>query len=265
MDNEIYIRLGVFCGLFLIVMLWEVLAPRRVLRISRGWRWTSNLAIVVINSLVLRWLFPVLAVGFAMESQNRGWGLLNKIDLGYGANLAVSVVFLDFIIYLQHAMVHFIPLFWRIHRMHHTDLDFDVTTGSRFHPIEIVLSMVIKIAVIAALGPLPLAVFIFEIVLNGTALFNHGNIRLPLRAERVIRWLIVTPDMHRIHHSIYPEETNSNFGFSLSLWDRLCGTYRAQPKDSHEKMVIGIERFRHPKYLHLHWLLIQPFLNEKKS
>lgn len=262
-ENEISIRLGFFFAIFLIVAIWEVLAPRRTLSTSKIRRWYSNLSIVVINSLVVRWIFPILAVGLAIKAQNLSWGLFNNIEITWGLHLILSVLILDFIIYLQHAMFHFVPLLWRLHRMHHTDLDYDVTTGSRFHPIEIALSMVVKLAAVAALGPLPVAVIIFEVLLNGTAMFNHGNIKLPKKLDRIIRWFIVTPDMHRVHHSVIRTETDSNFGFNMPWWDRLFGTYQDQPQAGHDQMTIGIEIFRNPKYLHFHWLMVIPFLNAK--
>ena len=262
-ENEIFVRLGVFCSIFLIVAIWEVFTPRRKLSTSKVLRWYSNLSIVVVNSLVLRWTFPVLAVGLAVEAQKHGWGLFNNIEIAWGLQLVLSIILLDFIIYLQHAMFHFIPLLWRLHRMHHSDLDYDVTTGSRFHPLEIILSMIVKLAAVAVIGPLPVAVIIFEVLLNGTAMFNHGNIKLPKKVDRFIRWFVVTPDMHRIHHSIIRSETDSNFGFNVPWWDRLFGTYRDQPKEGHDKMTIGIELFRNPKFLHLHWLIMIPFLNVK--
>jgi sterol desaturase/sphingolipid hydroxylase (fatty acid hydroxylase superfamily) len=264
-ENEVFIRLSVFFGLFFIVALWEVLAPKRTLSESKMQRWTGNLSIVVINTLIVRLIFPVLAVGMAVEAQIRGWGLFNNFDIVWGLNLVLSVILLDFVIYLQHVMFHAVPLLWRLHRMHHTDLDYDVTTGSRFHPVEIILSMLIKLAVIVTLGPVPAAVVVFEVLLNGTAMFNHGNIRIPKGLDRIIRWFVVTPDMHRVHHSILPYETNSNFGFNLPWWDRLFGTYRDQPEKGHEQMTIGIELFRRSKYLYLHWMLIQPFLPGKPN
>jgi sterol desaturase/sphingolipid hydroxylase (fatty acid hydroxylase superfamily) len=262
-ENEVSIRLGFFFSIFMIVAIWEVLAPKRSLSVSKVQRWYSNLSIVVINSLVVRWIFPFLAVGLAIEAQKRGWGLFNNIEIGWGLHLILSILVLDFVIYLQHAMFHFIPLLWRLHRMHHTDLDYDVTTGSRFHPIEIVLSMVVKLAAVAALGPLPVAVIIFETLLNGAAMFNHGNIKIPGKLDRFIRWFIVTPDMHRVHHSVIRSETDSNFGFNVPWWDRLFGTYQDQPRAGHAQMTIGIELFRNPKYLHLHWLMMIPFVNAK--
>lgn len=262
LQNEPVIRLGFFAGILVGVALWEVLAPRRALSHSRLTRWPGNLGIVVLNTLVLRVAFPIAAVAMAWLAADRGWGLFNLVDLPYWPAVILSVVLLDLAIYLQHVMVHAIPVLWRLHRMHHADLDYDLTTGARFHPIEIVLSMGIKLTVVTLLGAPPLAVLIFEVVLNATAMFNHGNIRIPAGIDRFLRWMVVTPDMHRVHHSVVPEETNSNFGFNLPWWDRLFGTYRDQPAAGHEEMTIGIEQFRDQKYLRLDWLLIQPFLGK---
>jgi sterol desaturase/sphingolipid hydroxylase (fatty acid hydroxylase superfamily) len=207
---------------------------------------------------VLRLSFPILAVGLAVIAQDRGWGLFNVIEAPGWVAVLVSIVILDLVIYLQHVMFHAVPALWRLHRMHHADLEFDVTTGLRFHPVEILLSMGIKLAMVMALGPPAVAVLIFEVLLNATAMFNHSNIRLPMLADRVLRLIVVTPDMHRVHHSIIPEETNSNFGFSLPWWDRLLGTYKAQPKAGHEDMTIGIEQFRTTRDLWLDRMLAQP-------
>ena len=223
-------------------------------------RWTNNLGLVFFNSFILRLAFPAAAVGMAQFAAGQGWGLFNYFDAPFWLAVVASVVILDFCIWLQHVMVHAVPLLWRLHRVHHADLDFDVTTGARFHTLEILLSMLIKFAVIVLLGPPLLAVVVFEVVLNATAMFNHGNIRLPLPLDRVIRWLIVTPDMHRVHHSHLEHETNSNFGFNLSLWDRLFGTYRDQPQDGHTGMVIGIDTWRDPAHcVRLPGMLIMPF------
>jgi sterol desaturase/sphingolipid hydroxylase (fatty acid hydroxylase superfamily) len=259
LQHEGAIRLACFAGIFAAVALWEWLAPRRALTASKAVRWVSNLAIVAINTALLRVAFPLLAVGMAALAAQRGWGLLNQAALPEALAFLLSVLALDGVIYLQHVMFHAVPALWRLHRMHHTDLDFDVTTGARFHPIEIALSMGIKLAAVVLLGPPPGAVLLFEVLLNGTALFNHGNVRLPLALDRWLRLLVVTPDMHRVHHSWHPEETNSNFGFNLPWWDRLCGTYRAQPRDGHTGMTIGIDQFREPRELWLHRLLLQPF------
>jgi sterol desaturase/sphingolipid hydroxylase (fatty acid hydroxylase superfamily) len=259
--HEPSVRLGAFFGVFTLMAVWEAVAPRRKRLLPRRVRWVHNLALVVLNSLILRLLFPVAAVGFALLAAERGWGLLNAFGVPFWWAFALSVITLDFLIYLQHVMFHAVPLLWRLHRMHHADLDFDVTTGARFHPIEILLSMLIKFAVIAVIGAPAVAVVIFEVVLNATAMFNHGNLRLPAVLDRVLRLLIVTPDMHRVHHSIEDHETNSNFGFNLSLWDRMFGTYKAQPDAGHEAMTIGIRDFREPRLASdLPGMLILPFL-----
>jgi sterol desaturase/sphingolipid hydroxylase (fatty acid hydroxylase superfamily) len=256
------IRLGFFLGIFALMALWEVAAPRRPQALGRWTRWPANLGIVVLNTVLLRVLLPAGAVGLALLGEARGWGLLNNVALPRWAVIVASVMVLDLAIYLQHVMFHAVPLFWRLHRMHHADLEFDVTTGARFHPIEILLSMGIKLAVIAALGASAVGVLIFEIVLNGTSMFNHGNVRIAAPLDRVLRWFVVTPDMHRVHHSIDPAETNSNFGFNLPWWDRLFGTYRAQPAAGHQAMTIGIEQFREPRELRLDRMLLQPLRGE---
>jgi sterol desaturase/sphingolipid hydroxylase (fatty acid hydroxylase superfamily) len=257
---EPQLRLGMFLGVLVIMALWELLAPRRRRDIPRVIRWSNNLALVVIDTVVLRLTFPILAVGLAIMAQERGWGLFNFIDAPVWIAVLVSVIVLDLVIYLQHVMFHAVPALWRLHRMHHADLDFDVTTGLRFHPIEIVLSMGIKLALVLVLGPPAIAVLIFEVLLNATAMFNHSNVRLPLIVDRFLRLIVVTPDMHRVHHSILPEETNSNFGFNLPWWDRLLGTYRAQPSAGHEAMTIGIEQFRTPRDQWLDRMLVQPII-----
>ncbi len=260
MKNELVIRLGCFFGILIAMALWEIAAPRRARSHSRLRRWPGNLGIVVLNSVMVKAVFPFAAVALAAAGEAEGWGLLNAIALPFWLKVVVAVVVLDFAIYLQHVMVHAVPVFWRLHRMHHADLDFDVTTGARFHPVEILLSMGIKFMVISALGAPALAVLIFEVVLNATAMFNHGNVRIPVGFDRILRLFVVTPDMHRVHHSIVVGETNSNFGFNLPWWDRLFGTYRAQPAAGHEAMTIGIEQFREPRELWLDRMLIQPLL-----
>ncbi len=260
MPAEEIIRLAFFFGVLAIVAVWEVIAPRRALTDSKGRRWVANLSLVVIDTAVVRFLLPVLPVGLAFMAQERGWGILNNIILLNWIKIALAVVALDFIIYLQHVLFHFLPILWRLHRMHHTDLDVDVTTGNRFHPIEIVISVGIKLASVALIGPPALAVIIFEVVLNATSQFNHGNIRIPAPVDQWLRTVVVTPDMHRVHHSVIPRETNSNFGFNLPWWDRLCGTYRPQPEQGHTEMSIGLKEFRDPAMLSLPRLLIQPFV-----
>ena len=252
--------MGFFLGILAAMATWEIIAPRRRQEAWRSIRWSSNLGIAFLNSLLVRLLFPTAAVGLAVLAESREWGLFNVLDPPWWIAVVASVVVLDLAIYLQHVLFHAVPALWRLHRMHHADLAFDVTTGVRFHPLEIVLSMGIKLAVVAALGPPAGAVLVFEVLLNGTSMFNHGNVRMPGGLDRVLRWIVVTPDMHRVHHSIQPKETNSNFGFNLPWWDRLFGTYRAQPEDGHEEMIIGIEQFRDRRDLWLDRMLIQPGL-----
>jgi len=262
LTNEAAIRATSFFGIFIVIALWELVGPRRKLSVSKGLRWINNLGIVFFNTLLLRFLSPLMAVGLAIMAEEENWGLLNNIAINSYVKMFLAVLILDLIIYLQHVMFHTVPWLWRLHRMHHTDLDFDVTTGSRFHPIEIILSMIIKMLIVAALGAPPVAVVIFEVLLNATAMFNHGNIRIHINADRILRLLVVTPDMHRVHHSVKPDETNSNYGFNFPWWDRLLGTYKAQPEDNHLKMTIGLNQFRESRYLRFHWLLIQPFVGK---
>lgn len=264
MDHyETPIRLGFFVGMFVVMALSEVLAPRRRLTLPRMTRWASNLGLVAFNSGVLIAAMPILAVGFAVLAQERGWGVLNQFTLPYWLAVMLAVTVLDLAIYLQHVMFHAVPVLWRLHMVHHADLDFDVTTGARFHTIEIVLSMGIKLAAIGVIGAPAVAVLIFEILLNGTSMFNHANVRLPSALDRALRWLVVTPDMHRVHHSVIPRETNSNFGFNLPWWDRLFGTYRDQPGAGHEGMTIGLSQFRgDPRVDQLHWMLLLPFVGK---
>ena len=261
--NEPAIRLGFFFGIFGLVALLELAMPRRALTQPRWLRWYGNIGVVAFNTVVVRLLVPLAPVALAVLAAERGWGVLNLVALPFWLEVLLSVVILDFVIYLQHVMFHAVPALWRLHRMHHADLDFDVTTGSRFHPVEIVLSVLLKLAAVIVLGPPAVAVLIFEVLLNGTSMFNHGNIRLPLGLDRVLRWILVTPDMHRVHHSDIPAETNSNFGFNLPWWDRLFGTYRAQPALGHEAMTIGLDTFREAGELHLHRMLLQPFRRGK--
>lgn len=264
LGSEPLIRMSAFGGVLALMMLWELLAPRRPQAIARRTRWPSNLGIVVVDTLVVRFLFPTAAVGMALLGESRGWGLLNNLALPNWFEVVGAIVLLDLVIYLQHVLFHAVPVLWRLHRMHHADLEFDVTTGVRFHPIEIILSMVIKFGTVAALGAPALAVLLFEVLLNATSMFNHGNVRLPARLDRVLRWGVVTPEMHRVHHSVVPRETNSNFGFNLPWWDRLFGTYRPQPAAGHEAMTIGIEQFRDPRELRLDRMLQQPFRGDDR-
>lgn len=265
MSHEPLVRVGFFFGVFMVLTTWEFLRPRRKLRGEKLSRWFANLGILVVDALVVRAIFPAATVGMAFLADERGWGLLNNLDLGPAKTIIVSVIILDLLIYLQHVMFHAVPALWRLHMVHHADVDFDCTTGLRFHPVEIVLSMLIKLAAVAALGPPTVAVLIFEVVLNATAIFNHGNVRLPAAADRLLRWIVVTPDMHRVHHSVRPRETNSNFGFNLPWWDRLLGTYRDQPEAGHLEMTIGLDQFQDRPRQNLPWLLALPFTDWKKT
>ena len=261
LDREPVIRISFFFGILLFMAIWERLGPRRPLTTSRSIRWYSNLSLVFLDTLTVRLLLPTQAVGVALSAGKHGWGILNNAGLPNWVGIALGILILDLIIYLQHAMFHAIPAFWRLHRVHHTDLDFDVTTGVRFHPIEILLSMGIKMAAVVVLGSSAVAVILFEVLLNATSMFNHGNIRLPDRTDRVLRLLVVTPEMHRVHHSVVTKELSSNFGFNFPWWDRLLGTYKAQPTRGHEGMIIGLSQFRNPKFLTLPWLIVIPFID----
>ncbi|MDG1529803.1 MAG: sterol desaturase family protein [Paracoccaceae bacterium] len=256
--SEANIRLSVFLGVLTLMAVWEFIAPARRLEIPRFIRWSNNLGLVVVDTILVRLLFPILAVGLAQTVNGASFGLIPYLNLPMWLGFILAFLILDLVIYLQHVMFHFVPALWRLHRVHHSDVDFDVTTALRFHPIEIIMSMVIKLAVIAALGPVAVAVMVFEVVLNASAMFNHSNIRLPRGLDRIVRLFLVTPDMHRVHHSVHPDETNSNFGFNLPWWDFLMGTYRAQPRDGHETMDIGIHRFRSRRDQWLDYLLVQP-------
>ena len=263
LTHEVAIRAGVFFGVLILMAVWEVFAPRRASTISKVVRWGNNLGLVVFNSILLRFIFPTAAVGVAIFVSEHNWGLLNYVQLPSFAAAAISIVVLDFVIYFQHVLMHAIPALWRLHRVHHADLDYDFTTGVRFHPLEIIVSMLIKFVAILILGPPVAAVVIFEIILNASSMFNHGNIKLPAALDRILRLLIVTPDMHRIHHSVEKDESNRNFGFNLSLWDRFFGTYRRQPRAGHEEMVVGIQNYRELRDVtSIHGLLLLPFRNK---
>lgn len=260
--NEPMIRLTAFFSIFVLMAAWEVAAPRRTRLHARARRWPANLGLVMFNSVLVRLVFPFAAVTFATLAGERGWGLFNNIDLPDWLALVLAVVAMDLAIWLQHVMVHAVPVLWRLHQVHHADPDYDVTTGARFHPIEITLSMLIKFAVIAVLGAPAAAVLIFEVVLNATAMFNHGNVKLPAAVDGLLRLLLVTPDMHRVHHSTDNAEANSNFGFNLSVWDRLFGTYRATARLPQESMQIGVAGLSDdPRCVSLTGMLVIPFVN----
>lgn len=261
--HETAVRMGSFFGVLILMAVWEVLAPRRASTVSKIVRWGNNFGLVVFNSVLLRLVFPTAAVGVTIFASEHSWGLLNYVQLPSVAAVAISIVVMDFVIYVQHILMHTIPALWRLHRVHHADLDYDFTTGVRFHPLEIIVSMLIKFSAILILGPPVIAVLMFEVILNAMSMFNHGNVKLPAFLDRNLRLLIVTPDMHRIHHSVEEDESNQNFGFNLSLWDRFFGTYRKQPRAGHEEMVVGIQNYRGLRDVtSIQGLLLLPFRNK---
>jgi sterol desaturase/sphingolipid hydroxylase (fatty acid hydroxylase superfamily) len=264
LSNEPLIRLIAFGSVFAAMAAWEMLAPRRSQQLGRGMRWPGNLGIVALDTLLVRLAFPITAVGFALLVEARNWGLLHALSVPGWIAIPLTVILLDLAIYLQHVLFHAVPTLWRLHRMHHADQEIDVTTGIRFHPIEIALSMVIKFGVIVGLGTPAVAVVIFEVLLNATSMFSHSNVMMPTWLDRVLRWIVVTPDMHRVHHSIVVPETNSNFGFNLPWWDRMFGTYRDQPVGGHDGMTIGIGQFREPTEQRLDHMLTQPFRDDDR-
>ena len=261
MDHEFLIRVAAFGSVFAVLALWELGAPRRRLRASKPRRWFTNWMIVILDTAVVRILFPAAAVGAAWDARESGWGLFNYWDAPGWMEIVLAMLLLDILIYGQHVASHKVPLLWRIHRVHHVDRDMDVTTAIRFHPIEIALSMVLKIGAVYALGASAIAVILFEIILNGSAMFNHANITIPRPIDRVLRWVLVTPDMHRVHHSVHHRETDANYGFNLPWWDRIFGTYVDQPRDGHTEMVIGQNNCQDARPTRLAWSLYLPFLN----
>ena len=254
-ESQIAVRLGLAAGLFVLLALWEWCAPRR--EAGRGGRWSGNLGLLAVDLIAVRLVAPTAAVGAALLAAQHGWGLLPLLHVPYWAAVLASIVALDLVIYTQHVVFHHVPLLWRVHRVHHADTALDVTTGLRFHPVEILLSLAIKVAAVLALGAPALAVIVFEVLLNATAMLNHSNVALPQRLEPVARWLVVTPQMHEVHHSAERRETDSNFGFNLPWWDRLFGTYRARP--AADEVVIGLPDFREASERTLLRLMTQPF------
>ncbi len=261
LQHATIIRLSSFFTLLFVMASWELLAPKRTLTAAKFTRWFNNISLVILNTICVRLVLPMTAVSVAAGCSEQQWGVLNQLPFPLWLSVLLAIIALDFLIYLQHVVFHRVPLLWRLHRVHHADVDIDVTTGARFHPIEIILSMLIKFTAIVLLGTPAVAVLLFEVILNGMAMFNHSNIVLPARVDSLLRRFVVTPDMHRVHHSVLFEETNSNYGFNLSCWDRWCGTYRAQPAHGHLGMQIGLDRFREPHYLQLHHLLKIPFVS----
>ncbi len=257
------IRFGFFGGILGLMALWEAYAPRRRLSAPKLLRWFSNLGLLALGTVAVRSVFPLAVVGVAAIAEEQRWGLFHAISLAHWQTVALSILCLDFAVYLHHVLFHALPTLWRIHKVHHTDLDFDVTTGLRFHPFEILLSLGLKIAIVLLLGTPVIAVLIFEVLLNATSMFTHGNVWLPSQLDRLLRLFVVTPDMHRIHHSAILDETNSNFGFNLPWWDYVFGTYRSRPSVDHKEMIIGLADFQKDlRVEQLHWMLVLPFLNK---
>lgn len=259
MELENALRIGAFLAILVVMALWESVSPKRPWKGERRFRWTNHLLLSVINTMVARIVIPVALGAYALHMESVGFGALHLLDVPYWIKVAAGALLLDLVIYWQHVMFHKVPILWRLHRMHHTDVDFDVTTGIRFHPIEIALSMLIKFAFVAILGAPALAVLIFEVLLNGTSMFNHGNVRIRPALDRALRWFVVTPDMHRVHHSILRHETDSNFGFNFPWWDRIFGTYRQFPQEGYEDMTIGLPEFRDLAETRVDRLITQPF------
>jgi sterol desaturase/sphingolipid hydroxylase (fatty acid hydroxylase superfamily) len=264
-NSEPAFRISFFLGVLVVVALWELVAPRRGNMHSRWTRWPSNLGIMALNTVMLRLISPIAAVTIATSASTYSWGLFNQLELTLWLEVFLAIILLDAAIYFQHRLFHAVPILWKTHRMHHTDIDFDVTTGVRFHPLEIILSALIKLSVVLTLGASPIAVIFFEILLNATAMFNHGNVRLPIVVDGILRLFIVTPDMHRVHHSVIASETDSNFGFNLPWWDHLFGTYLAQPEEGHTGMTIGINGFRKPIDHRLDKMLMQPLKDDDRA
>jgi sterol desaturase/sphingolipid hydroxylase (fatty acid hydroxylase superfamily) len=257
--DGLILRLGVFASVLAAMAIWEVAGPRRALSVSRSRRWPGNLMLVLLDALLLRLLLPAGAVGAALWAASHGIGLCHHLSWPFWVTVLVCVLLLDLVVYAQHVLFHAVPVLWRLHMVHHADRDIDVTTGLRFHPGEILLSMLIKMGAVSLLGAPVVAVIAFEVLLNAMAMFNHANARLPLALDGRLRRLLVTPDMHRVHHSVLPDEANRNFGFNLSLWDRLFGSYRAQPAAGHAGMVIGLVQYQQAGTHRLGWMLALPF------
>lgn len=259
MQNAPLVRLITFFGVFAAVAIWEIATPFRDLSTHKPLRWGRNLGLLAVDTLIVRVVLPAGAVGASLLAAERGWGLFNVLAVPPLVAVIASVLILDFAIYVQHIIFHAVPALWRMHMVHHADLDFDVTTGTRFHPIEMLLSMLIKIVMVVLIGAPALAVLLFELLLNATAMFNHGNIHLPAFIDTPLRWILVTPDMHRVHHSVKRSECNSNFGFNLPWWDRLFGTYVPEPAAGQDEMVIGVSHIRDERQT-VAWLLSLPFV-----
>ncbi len=262
MNVDLIIRISAFVGIFAAMAVWEMMVPRRQWQTVKAKRWVINLAMVGFNTLFTRTLLASGAFGAAVLAGQREVGFFHQLDWPWWAELIIAMVVLDLVVYFQHVLMHAVPILWRLHMVHHSDLDIDVTTGVRFHPLEIALSMFIKIGAVILIGVSPTAVLIFEVILNATSMFNHSNVCIPVRVDRMLRWIVVTPDMHRVHHSVIPRETNRNFGFNLPWWDRVLGTYLSDPSKGHEHMTIGLEQYRDPTRLTWLNLVALPFVGE---
>ncbi len=266
LKHESMIRFSFFFGILLIMSLWEMRAPHRHLSMPRWMRWVNNGGLLILGTVLLRAVFPLALVGVAATAAEQQWGLFYAVPMPHWQMVLLSIICLDFTTYLQHTLFHALPALWRLHRVHHADLDFDVTTGLRFHPLEILLSMIGKISIVLLLGTPVIAVLFFEVILNATSMFNHGNVRLPHALDCCLRWFVVTPDMHRIHHSTIPQETNSNYGFNLPWWDYLFGTYRHRPSMGYKEMTIGLTEYQKDRRVaQLQWMLILPFINHRQT
>ncbi|MEJ2177290.1 MAG: sterol desaturase family protein [Gammaproteobacteria bacterium] len=258
-DSEATLRLAAFFLVLITLVCLEFLFPRRKLTLPRTQRWFSNIGISLFNTVFVKLVFPLAGIGAAVLAEQNNWGLFNQVEVSHWLGVMVFLLIFDLTIYLQHRLFHAVPFLWHLHRMHHTDVDYDVTTGNRFHPVSILLSSVIKFVLVILMGAAPIAVLIAEVLLNATSMFNHSNLKLPVGLDRLLRRIIVTPDMHRIHHSVIMSEHSHNFGFNFPWWDRLFGTYQAEPALGHESMQIGIEGFQNRRSANFLWLLIQPF------
>jgi len=258
-DSEVALRLTVFLSVLTLLAVMELLFPRRSLILPKASRWFTNISISVINVITIRIVVPIAGVASAVFAQEQGWGLFNVFDIPSLLGILIFLLLFDLTIYFQHRLFHIVPLLWRFHRVHHTDLDYDVTTGNRFHPLSILVSSVIKIALVFLLGPSVVAIIVAEVLLNATSMFNHSNLKLPFKLDSLLRIFIVTPDMHRIHHSVDEKEHNRNFGFNFPWWDRLFGSYLDQASEDQQSMKIGIKEFQDPKLENLSGLLLQPF------
>ncbi|MCM1991213.1 sterol desaturase family protein [Oceanirhabdus seepicola] len=263
MKNLRNIRIGAFLGTLVIMIILQKVKPRRKWEFSFWKRGFSNISIVILNNLLIFLVLPLVPIKMAFIVQEKGIGLLNNINIFKWIKVLIEVLLLDMLVYWQHRIFHKIGFLWKLHKMHHVDLELDSTTGVRFHPIEIIISTLLKVGLIALIGASPISVVIFEIILNSASLFNHANIYISLKADKILRKVLITPDMHRVHHSIHMNERNSNFGFSVPWWDFIFKSYKAQPKGGHVNMKLGIEDMPEEKYTYFPGMLLVPFITNK--